>query len=725
MRSLKKLVALALTLCLLTALLTTVASAEANLGDAVQRFATHQENLHALSGKMGILPTGAPALGSVNYLSRAVSNPNYNTLRNFISAYGVVEEGGNKIYVESYDTSGVTYYFSLINLPSGIEFEILSASYEATSVDFELNFILTNDSNYITIEGVAISFENNEVVDYASQTLDYYQASYRAQGHLPFSVGGYYGTFSASEFGQLMDAAMYLLCVYWDTALYNYLGFGLYALGFTGYSSGICTNHSYDNACDTTCNICGETRSTTHTYGGSCDTTCNVCGATRSSTNSHTYSADCDASCNRCGDTRTTGSNHSFSGNANCTLCNATFGDVSASSWMFSPVIYVYDNGLMAGKGSDAKGNVKFDPSSPITREEFVQVLYNAEGKPSVSIANRFPDVANNGWYKNAVLWANANNIANGQGDGKFGVGKNITRQDLALMLYKYASLKGYSLRAQSGEIYKYADGTKVSGYAQTAMDWAVTKGILSGKGTAGADISTFRLDPAGTATRAECAAMLKNFMTAFSGGNSDDAAVLSHAEYMAADVDTEITIEAYVQGTQEWWDDTIIIYAQDHDGGYYLYNVACSKADAARLVPGTKIRVTGYKSVWAGQHEIIDGQLEIIDNGDVYIAEPKDLTSYLGSDALVNYQGMLGAFKGLKIESIEYKNGAPGDDIYITASYKGFDYEFCVEYYLTNADTDVYKTVQSLKAGDIVDIEGFVYWYEGINPHITAISKR
>ena len=208
-----------------------------------------------------------------------------------------------------------------------------------------------------------------------------------------------------------------------------------------------------------------------------------------------------------------------FTVNANTTLYavwKAYFADVSVGSWQFSAVNYAVERNLMAGKGKDGNGSIIFDPNKPISREEFVQVLYNAENKPSVSIANKFPDVGNNAWYKNAVLWANSKNIANGMGNGNFGVGKNITRQDLALMLYKYAALKGLDLTAPTGEINKYADGDKVSGYAKTAMNWAVKNGVLSGKGAAGADISTFHLDPTGTATRAECAAMLKNFMTAF-----------------------------------------------------------------------------------------------------------------------------------------------------------------------------------------------------------------
>ena len=191
------------------------------------------------------------------------------------------------------------------------------------------------------------------------------------------------------------------------------------------------------------------------------------------------------------------------------------FADISNTAWQLTHAIYACQKGLMAGKGTDAQGRIKFDPNSPISRQEFVQVLYNAEGKPAVTIENPFPDVKND-WYKNAVLWANQAGIASGMGNGSFGVGLNISRQDLAMMLYKYAAMRGCSLDAEEGKIDQFADGSKVSGYAKTAMNWAVTKGILSGKGEAGKPLSTFRLDPAGTATRAECAAMLRNFMTAF-----------------------------------------------------------------------------------------------------------------------------------------------------------------------------------------------------------------
>ena len=192
------------------------------------------------------------------------------------------------------------------------------------------------------------------------------------------------------------------------------------------------------------------------------------------------------------------------------------FTDVHTQSWQFAFVTYVTEKNLMVGAGKDAYGRITFNPDRAISREEFVQVLYNATGKPTVNLPNPYPDVKDNGWYKNAVLWAKENNIANGLGNGTFGVGNNISRQDLALMLYKYASLKGYDLTATEGKINEYADGNLVSVYAKEAMNWAVTNGILNGKGTSGKPLSTFRLDPTGTATRAECATMLKNFIESF-----------------------------------------------------------------------------------------------------------------------------------------------------------------------------------------------------------------
>ena len=199
---------------------------------------------------------------------------------------------------------------------------------------------------------------------------------------------------------------------------------------------------------------------------------------------------------------------------------------------------------------------------------------------------------------------------------------------------------------------------------------------------------------------------------------------IMSHADYVAAELDSEVVIETYVQGHQSWWDNKITVYCQSPDGAYFLYELACEESDAEKLVPGTKIRVTGYKGEWAGEVEVMDGTFEFVEDGETFIAEALDVTDLLGSEELIAHQNEFVAFKGMTVKAIEYKNGEPGDDIYLTLEKDGVEYSFCVEVYLTGPDTAVYTTVGELAEGDVVDVEGFLYWYEGLNPHITAIAK-
>ena len=198
----------------------------------------------------------------------------------------------------------------------------------------------------------------------------------------------------------------------------------------------------------------------------------------------------------------------------------------------------------------------------------------------------------------------------------------------------------------------------------------------------------------------------------------------MNHEKYMAAEMDSEVVVETYVQATQSWWEDKITVYCQSEDGAYFVYELACSEEDAAKLVPGTKIKVTGTKGEWSGEIEIMDGTFEFV-KGDPYIAEALDVTALLGTDELIDHQNEKVLFKGMTVEAIEYKNGEPGDDIYVTLGYNGTSYNFCVEVYLTGPETEVYTTVGTLAVGDVVDVEGFLYWYEGPNPHITGITVK
>ncbi len=198
----------------------------------------------------------------------------------------------------------------------------------------------------------------------------------------------------------------------------------------------------------------------------------------------------------------------------------------------------------------------------------------------------------------------------------------------------------------------------------------------------------------------------------------------MTHEKYMAAEMGSEVTVETYVQATQSWWDNKITVYCQSKDGAYFIYELACSEEDAAKLVPGTKIEVTGTKGEWSGEIEIMDPTFKFV-KGDSYIAEAIDVTNLLGKDELIDHQNEKVKFVGMTVEAVNYKNGEPGDDIYVTLGYGGNSYDFCVERYLTGPETEVYATVGTLAVGDVVDVEGFLYWYEGPNPHITAVTVK
>lgn len=160
---------------------------------------------------------------------------------------------------------------------------------------------------------------------------------------------------------------------------------------------------------------------------------------------------------------------------------------------------------------------------------------------------------------------------------------------------------------------------------------------------------------------------------------------------------------------------------------------MACTEEDAAKLTQGTKIKVTGYKSEWSGEVEIVDATFEIEEGS--YIAPANDVTALLGSDDLIKHQNEFVSFKDLTVEAANdagdafmYNwdgSGTQGDDLYFNVSVNGNTYSFTVESYLCGKDTDVYKAVEGLSVGDKIDAEGFLYWYEGANPHITKITKK
>lgn len=211
----------------------------------------------------------------------------------------------------------------------------------------------------------------------------------------------------------------------------------------------------------------------------------------------------------------------------------------------------------------------------------------------------------------------------------------------------------------------------------------------------------------------------------------------MTYEEYAAAEVDSEVVIEGAIQGKQAYYGEqsTASVYLQDETGGaYFLYNLPCTEKEYELMEIGKKIKVKGYKAEWSGEVEVIDAIWMFVDGE--YIAEAEDVTALLGTDELINKQNKKVVFKGVTIEPIgedgksaflyNYDgSGTEGDDLYFNVSVNGQTYSFTVESYLCGPDTDVYKAVKDLKVGDVVDMEGFLYWYEGPNPHITAILAQ
>ena len=210
---------------------------------------------------------------------------------------------------------------------------------------------------------------------------------------------------------------------------------------------------------------------------------------------------------------------------------------------------------------------------------------------------------------------------------------------------------------------------------------------------------------------------------------------VMTYAEYIAAELDTEVVIETYVQAKQSWWEDKATVYTQDKDGAYFLYNMACSAEDYEKLVPGAKIKVTGYKSEWSGEVEIVDATFELEEGS--YIAPALDVNELLGTDELIAHQNEFVSFKGMTVAAAGQDDngndvaflyswdgsGQDGDDLYFNVTLGDATYTFTVESYLCDNTTEVYNAVKALNIGDVIDLEGFLYWYEGVNPHITAVT--
>ena len=177
------------------------------------------------------------------------------------------------------------------------------------------------------------------------------------------------------------------------------------------------------------------------------------------------------------------------------------FTDLAADAWYTDAVAYVYRHDLMAGYGENL-----FGPDDDLSRAQLCQIIYNMEGQPVTSGSSVFTDVADSAWYADAVTWAASQGIVGGYGGGLFGPEDNITREQLASILYRYAQAKGYDTSVgENTNILSYTDALEISEYAIPAMQWACGSGLVEG--------SNGSLSPRAKATRAEVATMLMRWM--------------------------------------------------------------------------------------------------------------------------------------------------------------------------------------------------------------------
>ncbi len=173
------------------------------------------------------------------------------------------------------------------------------------------------------------------------------------------------------------------------------------------------------------------------------------------------------------------------------------FADVSDKQWYYGVINEAYQLGLMTGATETL-----FKPNANMNRAMVAIVFHRMEGSKKVEYSKVFPDVANKQYYTTSVLWAKQTGVINGYKDGTFKPTRNVSREEMATMIYNFARYKGLDMSA-SKDITYFDDYNKITPYARVTLQWAVEKGLMSGK------LNGTKLDPLGTATRAECSKML------------------------------------------------------------------------------------------------------------------------------------------------------------------------------------------------------------------------
>ena len=180
-------------------------------------------------------------------------------------------------------------------------------------------------------------------------------------------------------------------------------------------------------------------------------------------------------------------------------LVTDIYTDVPADAWYATAVKYCYDNGLMTGVGDG-----EFSPETTTTRGQVVTVLWNIEGQPSVSGTGGFDDVASGDWYAPAIAWAKASGVVGGYSATQFGPKDEMTREQLAVVMWRYAEYKGYNTQL-TADLSGYTDAGQISDWAEAGMEWANHEGLINGT-------SATTLAPVESSTRGQLAQIFMSY---------------------------------------------------------------------------------------------------------------------------------------------------------------------------------------------------------------------
>ena len=219
-----------------------------------------------------------------------------------------------------------------------------------------------------------------------------------------------------------------------------------------------------------------------------------------------------------------------------CTTAHAaSFVDVADQSWYSEQVKYVYEQGLMNGTS-----DTEFSPNVTLSRGMMLTILYRMAGSPAVS-GTYFTDLEPGKWYSAAASWAGQTGIAQGSGDGTLGHEAPLTREQMAVMLYRYARHQGHDVRANAALLDTFTDAGQIGAWAKEAMAWAVGNGLLQGAGG--------KLSPADSADRAQTAVVIARFHQTWGRMEQNDVPVLDVKPgdvFYLVDPTPEVATEGY-----------------------------------------------------------------------------------------------------------------------------------------------------------------------------------